>query len=339
VRTPISKNERVLNLLAYLLSSHRPVPFSEIREHVAGYDEEATGDETVSRRFERDKQTLRELGVDLVYREKRSLEPGGYMVPRPGGFLREINLDRDEVSLLVSLAAFGCTGSRPLLENLAAACQKLLARSALHEPETAPVRSLVYMREAGEDDDTAANLELLALAVERRQRVLFTYYSIHRDSTDERRIEPYGLKFSRGVWYIVGWSAMADAVRIFRLDRVRGGAAFENETKTGQFQVPRDFDINEYVGRSPWQLSTSRALNVCVELTETGAWLVEEAQPQDVVLEPRPEGALARLRVRNVPGFFKWLHSLDTNARIVSPPELAEEYLRFLRRLKRSWPA
>jgi len=55
--------ERVLNLLAFLLSVGRPVTADEIRHTVAGYDQET--DEAFRRTFERDKDLLRQLGVPI----------------------------------------------------------------------------------------------------------------------------------------------------------------------------------------------------------------------------------------------------------------------------------
>ena len=52
--------ERLLNLLAFLLTVGRPVTMDEIRRTVAGYDRDA--DEAFRRMFERDKELLRAMG-------------------------------------------------------------------------------------------------------------------------------------------------------------------------------------------------------------------------------------------------------------------------------------
>ena len=55
--------ERLLNLLAFLLTVGRSVSAEEIRQTVAGYDREA--DEAFRRMFERDKVLLRKMGIPL----------------------------------------------------------------------------------------------------------------------------------------------------------------------------------------------------------------------------------------------------------------------------------
>src|SRR5204863_5376054 len=62
----IAKTERLLNLVAFLLSSRTAVPFSKIKGRVSGYDDDATP-EALEKRFDRDKAELRALGVPIVY--------------------------------------------------------------------------------------------------------------------------------------------------------------------------------------------------------------------------------------------------------------------------------
>ena len=55
--------ERILNLLAFLLTVDRPVTADEIRHTVAGYDRDS--DAAFHRTFERDKELLRNLGIPI----------------------------------------------------------------------------------------------------------------------------------------------------------------------------------------------------------------------------------------------------------------------------------
>ena len=72
--------ERLLNLLACLLTADRPVPAEEIRYTVAGY--EGKSDDAFHRMFERDKDLLREMGVPLELRPTDVWEVEfGYVLP------------------------------------------------------------------------------------------------------------------------------------------------------------------------------------------------------------------------------------------------------------------
>ena len=58
-----SRVERVLNLLAHLLDTRRAITREEIVHDVAGYPPQITA---YRRAFERDKETLRGMGVPLT---------------------------------------------------------------------------------------------------------------------------------------------------------------------------------------------------------------------------------------------------------------------------------
>jgi proteasome accessory factor B len=57
------KTERLLNLVICLLATRRYLSAEQIRRTVAGYEE--LGDEAFKRKFERDKEDLRDLGIPL----------------------------------------------------------------------------------------------------------------------------------------------------------------------------------------------------------------------------------------------------------------------------------
>ena len=95
----IDKTERLLNLVAFLLSSRSAVPFAKIKGRVAGYDDDATP-EALEKRFDRDKAELRSLGVPIVYDPLDEKGDDGYRIPREQYFLPEIRLDVQEVAAL-----------------------------------------------------------------------------------------------------------------------------------------------------------------------------------------------------------------------------------------------
>src|SRR5205814_4718780 len=57
----VSKTERILNLVSFLLKERRPVPWREIAGRVVGYDD-GSDPKSLERRFERDKSALKEMG-------------------------------------------------------------------------------------------------------------------------------------------------------------------------------------------------------------------------------------------------------------------------------------
>ena len=105
----ITKTQRWLDLLAYLVSRRLPVPVDELMQRVPAYAEKwRDGDETsrasVRRMFERDKDELRGLGipietVSLETRGSMSDEQSGYRLARRDFYLPYLKVVQGEVPL------------------------------------------------------------------------------------------------------------------------------------------------------------------------------------------------------------------------------------------------
>ena len=91
--------ERLLNLLACLLTAERPVPAEEIRYTVAGYENKT--DEAFHRMFERDKDLLREMGIPLELQPTDVWEVEfGYVLPPDEYQLEDPGLTDEERTAL-----------------------------------------------------------------------------------------------------------------------------------------------------------------------------------------------------------------------------------------------
>src|SRR5207302_10496341 len=95
--------ERLINLVAALLETARPLSAEELHERVPGYPDDRAA---FRRAFERDKETLREMGVPVVTEAPDPATPAvvGYHVPKDQYYLRDPGLDPDELAA-VHLAA------------------------------------------------------------------------------------------------------------------------------------------------------------------------------------------------------------------------------------------
>lgn len=249
----IAKPERLLNLVAFLLSSRNAVPFAQIKGRVAGYDDSASP-EALEKRFDRDKAELRSLGVPIVYDPLDEHGHEGYRIPREQYFLPEIRLGVEEAAALAVLQSYAthATGD-PLARPLASALRKVAVDSPLSGAAAASIteQHMLGVRTAETAGDVGPNLEVLTDAVLRRRAVRFRYYSIGRDEVGQREIEPYGLAWQERRSYLVGRDRAKDAVRLFRVDRIQGRA---RPLPGRPFDVPEDFDVADHVDRPAFLL-------------------------------------------------------------------------------------
>src|SRR6185436_10998211 len=101
--------ERLTNLVAVLLETRRPLTLEEIVERVPGYPGER---ESYRRQFERDKATLREIGVPIALEALYAFDQEtGYRIHREDYELPPLDLTDDErVALHLAVTAVRLEG-------------------------------------------------------------------------------------------------------------------------------------------------------------------------------------------------------------------------------------
>jgi predicted DNA-binding transcriptional regulator YafY len=261
------RSKRLLDLVMLLLRARTPVTYREIRDQFPGY--QTTNVEAGLRAFERDKADLLELGVPIRYitpEEDDSLEDGGYIIDLKRFRLPEVRLTADEVSALVLAASVARAvpgGAYPKVVDLAL---RKLAFDMPDRPDTpvelfdtgrAPTPVLVHFpaARAAVTEELGETFATLEAATRFRKRVAMTYQAAGSGSTSRRDVDPYGLVYRDGAWYLVGWCHLRREIRSFRVDRIRD-AAMAPKPKSPDFERPEGFDVRTFTNRSPWTFST-----------------------------------------------------------------------------------
>lgn len=343
-----SKTARWLDLLAYLLQHRFPVTREEIYNHVEAYradlDEESSPGalESLRRKFERDKDELRALGVEIetvslpdqagdepttgyrlrereFYLSYLELKEGKGSSERPYPSLLRIPLAREEVKLLdrATRRVADLPGS-PLADAATSARRKLAFDLPL---PMATVERLLAHPLTG---DATRALEVLQRAVAEGTAIRCRYYAIGRDAEEEREIEPWGLFFGWGRWYCVAFSRERNARRVFRIDRMRSAALMTGPA--ARFQVPADFSVRQYVGRAPWELSDAAPERAVVRFGfPESRWVLAQGAgaPVDELLDDG--GALIAFEVRDRGPFLRWLLTFRGGVEVREPAQLSAD--------------
>jgi hypothetical protein len=89
-------------------------------------------------------------------------------------------------------------------------------------------------------------------AIFRHKTITFDYYTMERDEVGPRKVDPYHLLYRGCQFYLLGYSHEREALRVFRLSRIRGKVAYATKAEH-DFRRPVDFDPRAYANRSDWQ--------------------------------------------------------------------------------------
>ncbi len=348
---PSTKVQRWIDLLAAMLAHRLPVTFDQLVAHVPAYLEDGSvaadgASPTLKRMFERDKVELRDLGVpietlgedgseEMAYR----LRPNAFYLPylaivADRGVKAPVTVDRygfrsletlafepDELVAIVEAARQVAQVGDPQLADEARSAIRKLAFDLPLGVADGPGDTLIVAQQPSADPDLLATL---GDALFRRKRMSFRYRAMEADGSAVREVEPYGLFFTGGHWYLAARDVARDGLRNFRVSRMLDPKVNSAKAATPDYTVPGSFALREHAGsRQAWEIGDGDAFDATVEFRgHAGAVRAAAALGEPVT----GSETMRRFRVRRCDSFARWLLSFGGDAMPVSPEPLQREF-------------
>jgi len=168
-------------------------------------------------------------------------------------------------------------------------------------------------------EDNAALVTLTTAAQESR-RVHLSYLALApagEPRPTERDVDPYGLAWRAGRWYVVGWCHLRRGMRSFRLDRIR-----EVRALADVFARPPGFDALDYLTYSLATLPRGHTAEVLLHTDLRTAR--RELFGALGVLEPMGDGVLLRAQCDDLLWFARELARLPFAFTVRAPTALRD---------------
>jgi proteasome accessory factor B len=231
------KTERLMNLIFALLVSRQYLTKEQIRESIADYRDSTP--QAFDRKFERDKEELRELGINVEMGsiDKYFSDEPGYRIRRDEAELPDVELTREEAAV-IGLAT-------QVWEHAGLAADSTTALVKLKAIGVDVDTSVLRMAEPRLSTDEPA-FDAMWDAATRRIPVRFAYARPGGEPA-ERHLQPWGIVSWRDRWYVGGHDLDRGEQRIFRLSRVVGEVTFAGQP--GSYEIPEGTDMKD-VARS-----------------------------------------------------------------------------------------
>ncbi len=303
------KTERLLSLVVCLLSARRYLTATQVRAAVPGYPESF---EAFKRMFERDKDELRELGIPLeTGMNSPADEEFGYRISRQAYELPDIRLEPDEVAML-GLAAR--VWRRAELAGAAdGALLKLRAAGADAQDDTSQPRIEPRVQTA------EPAFGRLWEAVRDSRPVAFAYRLPGRSSALRRNLEPWGVAYRRGRWYVVGLDTDRGAERVFRLSRIEGTVSFTGPA--GAVTVPPGTDVRAAIRDWDHEPATPRP---CLLRVRAGAGHGLRRYAERIAADQCPGWDLVEVSYSDTGWWSEHIASFGSDVVVLEPSDLRD---------------
>lgn len=184
--------------------------------------------------------------------------------------------------------------------------------------ETAAAEGAASLVDVGDRVDELAGLRAqLARAVEGRRQVRLTYYVPSRDEESERVVDPHALVSANGFDYLDAWCHLAEAPRLFRLDRIHSAEVTDDPVQTRP-QPRRPLADGLF-------LQDGAARRVVLHLQPQARW-VPDYYPVEKVRRRRGGALEVTMLVADSRWLDRLLLRLAPYATVVDPLELADSF-------------
>jgi predicted DNA-binding transcriptional regulator YafY len=261
--------------------------------------------------FERDKDTLRDAGIpiDVTPTDPWDVEQG-YRIWKERFYLPDLQLTPDEVWAL--FVAAHTPGEDPEAER---AFQKLSTSA-----EAGVLAAIAERLVTPGADPSGPHLGPIADALASRRAVRFKYRPL-QGKPGQREVDPYGLVFRSGNWYLVGRDRTREDVRSFRLSRVASAIKGIGPASPS----PEGFDAAKHLEAGPWGLGRP-AQRATIAFSPKVAWWALSEAPGARSVQELPDGWIeADVPASESESFVSWVLSFGPDARVESPASLRDQ--------------
>ncbi len=334
---PGNVTERLLDLVMTLWNTKVPLSRRELRAKVNGYPQGEHETENFHRMFERDKQTLRQQGLEIQILPIPLTDPPqeGYIIDEGRFYLPDLGLTIEELVALhlaqsavsfsddATASAFRKLGGRPTRKQLRSGLASDAASSGTASSGAGGLRA---------DVPNPSALLTMLQARARGQLVEFKY------DGNRRRMMVWRLDYSRGSWYVTGYDLFRQGERTFALHRIAGEISVRSASRHQAHygDPPSDFNVARMAIRSkPWEIAYEPICEARLLVDASHAEVAELKLGGAAVREQKPDGSVVfAVTVGNPQEFYRLVLFFLEAAEILSPAPLRQGFVRHLEELK-----
>lgn len=249
----------------------------------------------------------------------------GYYYTDPAWRLPTITLSQGEL--------FALTLGARMLEAYAGSAYATELRSAISRlAERLPEQSWVDLQQVADERilfRAGATIDLdpdvwhqLETACRTQKTVQMTYYTASRDSTSERKLDPYVLHIYRGTNpYVIGFCHQRQEIRWFRVDRIKALTVLQES-----FVPDPTFDAKDHLELIFQHEAGGVPQPVAIWFDAKTAPYVRERRwhpSQDI--QEHPDGSMTlHMVVRGLNDLKRWVLGYGKGAVVKAPPELVQ---------------
>jgi len=305
----VNPEDRLFHLILALMATSQGLSKEQILSTVRGYREDTEAGmarESIERRFERDKDSLRDLGIPLEAiippEEDGNNKSTLYRIPKGDYDLpADVTFSSVDITLLNIAAALWREGS--LSSDARNAQIKLASLGAVVDEPLIGFAPIVSAREPA--------LAVMREAIDKAKQVSFDYLKPGQAGASTRVISPWALVNHEGRWHVIGHEGATGKERTFLVRRI----VSSTHIITNSQAFPGPEDIAQRALGELAALYASQSANVRVA-PGTDAYTTLLARSE------KPKNDILQVHYTDIDIFAEELTAWGSDITVLGPPEL-----------------
>jgi predicted DNA-binding transcriptional regulator YafY len=254
-------------------------------------------------------------------------ERNGYKFTH-GDRIKKLRIDDQELIILFAAGEALSRLGGTFKANFQGLLNKMFSVSSRFAENT-KIPIIIKMPDASINEKIQDHLMTISLCMKEKRSVSMNYRSRGAKKAAERIVDPYGLVFHEGIWFVIGYCHLRKEVRNFAIDRI-----IHLKERFFYFESPKDFNLEEYMGSS-WGIVHEEPVDIVVRFRAKVAEFIlrkDKWHPSEK-RKVLPNGDLElTFTVAGVDEIKYWIYSWLPNAEVIEPSWLREHVRKELSR-------
>lgn len=330
---------RQINLVRLMMQRPRGVTMAEICQ-LEGYDdlpwysgtdpntEQKRAIASLRRRFQRDKDELRDMGALIEAVEDPDSPKHLRFRLAPQCLLTDqLAIEPEEMMLLDAMArAFGDVSGTETQRLLLTAIAKIKAGSE-GASYVSQVSAPVLKRNIASSSSEMKNFDVCFIAHTQCLPIRFSYQGAGDVKARERNIEPWTIVKRGTAVYVVGRDRDLGEIRVFKVGRMRGKVRVMKSAEP--FKVPKGFRAEDHFSSAPLTASGGKGTlrNVVIHFdADVGFIIANDFKGVHPIVERRDGSVTLSIATAHPAELFRYLADFAGHFEVRSPKELVHDF-------------
>ena len=250
-------------------------------------------------------------------------------------YFKSPDLNRDEVLALL-LAGQACQGEffpyREALDSSVAKIINSLPSSIKSVIEDLGTHISFHHGAFVDLSRSKKTIQDIERAIEDKESLMITYYSLSSDQENQRKIDPYCLEIRNGACYLIAYCHSRKEVRIFRVDRIK-----EVDTTGELFEIQEDFCKDKYL-KNVWGVERNEEeKRVVLIFSGKAARLVREKvwHPSQEIIDLPGDRIRFEITTGSMEEIKSWVLGFGAEVEVERPAELKDAVIEEIEKMKK----